>query len=73
MMNSTNKLTAAAGTVLSLLANLCVVCDVEQVAAYLDDAIVFNSDPTTHVKTIRTPFERLLRKHNPKPPPSKAR
>ena len=37
--------------------------DLEQVAAYLGDVIVFDSDPTAHVKTIRALFERL-RKHN---------
>lgn len=35
----------------------------EQVVAYLDDAIVFESDPSAHVKTIRALFERL-RMHN---------
>ena len=44
----------------------------EQVAAYLDDVIVFDSDPWTHVKTIRALLERL-RKHNLKLSPSKAR
>ena len=44
----------------------------EQVAAYLDDVIVFDSDPSIHVKTIRALFERL-RKHNLKLSPSKAR
>ena len=44
----------------------------EQVAAYLDDAIVFDSDPIAHVQTIRSLFERL-RKHNLKLSPSKAR
>ena len=44
----------------------------EQVAAYLDDVIVFESDPAAHVQTIRTLFERL-RKHNLKSSPSKAR
>ena len=46
--------------------------DLEQVAAYLGDVIVFDSDPTAHVKTIRALFERLP-KHNLKPTPSKAR
>ena len=41
-------------------------------AAYLDDVIVFDSDPVAHVRTIRSLFERL-RKHNPKLSPSKAR
>ena len=44
----------------------------EQVAAYLDDVIVFDSDPSAHVKTIRALFERL-RKHNLILSPSKAR
>ena len=44
----------------------------EQVAAYLDDVIVFDSDPSAHVKTIRVLFERL-REHNVKLSPSKAR
>ena len=44
----------------------------EQVVACLGDVIVFDSDPSTHVKTIRALFERL-RKHNLKLSPSKAR
>ena len=44
----------------------------EPVAAYLDDVIVFDSDPSTQVKTIRALFERL-RKHNVNLSPSKAR
>ena len=32
-----------------------------QVVAYLDDVIVFDSDPTAHVKTIRALFERLCK------------
>ena len=40
--------------------------------AYLEDVIVFDSDPSTYVKTIRALFERL-RKHNLKLSPSKAR
>ena len=44
----------------------------EQIAAYLDDVIVFNSDPSAHVKTIRALFEQL-RKHNLKLSPPKAR
>ena len=35
----------------------------EQVAAYLDDVLVFGSDSTAHVKTIRALFDRL-RKRN---------
>ena len=49
-----------------------VIKGLAQVAAYLDDVIVFDSDPTAHVKTRRALFERL-RKHNLKLPPSKAR
>ena len=41
-------------------------------AAYLDDVIVFDSDPIAHVQTIRFLFERL-RKHDLKLSPSKAR
>ena len=44
----------------------------EQVAAYLDDVIVFDSDPSTHVKIICPLFKRL-RKHNLKLSPSKAK
>ena len=40
--------------------------------AHLDDAIVFDSDPTVHVKTMRTLFEHL-HEHNLKFSPSKAR
>ena len=43
-----------------------------QVAAYLDDVIVFDSDPTAQVKAMRALFERL-RKHNLKFSPSKTR
>ena len=49
-----------------------VIKGLEQVEAYLDDVIVFHSDPTAHVKTMRTLFERL-RKHILKFSPSKAR
>ena len=49
-----------------------VIKGLTQVAAYLDDVIVFDSDPVTHVRTIRSPFERL-RKHNLKLSSSKAR
>ena len=44
----------------------------EQVVAYLDDVIVFDSDPQAHDKTIRALFERL-RQHNLKLSLSKAR
>ena len=49
-----------------------VIKGLEQVAAYLDDGIVFDSDPTAHVATMRALFERL-RKHNLKFSPTKAR
>ena len=49
-----------------------VIQDLKQVAAYLDDAIVFDSDLVAHVHTIRSLFERL-RQHNLKRSPSKAR
>ena len=49
-----------------------VIKDLKQVAAYLDDIIVFDSDPIAHVQTIRSLFERL-RKHNLTLSPSKAR
>ena len=42
-----------------------------QVAAYLDDVLVFDPDPTAHVKNMHTLFERL-RKHILKFSPSKA-
>ena len=44
----------------------------KQVAAYLDDVNVFTSDPSAHVKSIRSLFERL-RKQNLKLSPSKSR
>ena len=44
----------------------------EQVAAYVNDVIVFDSDPSASVKTIRFLFERL-RKRNFKLSASKAR
>ena len=46
--------------------------DFKHVATYLDDVIVFDSDPITHVQTVRFLFERL-RKHTLKLSPSKAR
>ena len=49
-----------------------VIKDLNQVAAYLDDVIVFDSDPIAHVQTIHSLVERL-RKHNIKFSPSKAR
>ena len=41
----------------------------EQVAAYLDGVIVFDSDPTAHFETMRVLFDRL-RKHTLKLSPS---
>ena len=49
-----------------------VIKDLQQVAAYLDDVIVFDCDPIAHVPTIRSLFERL-RKDNLKLSPSRAR
>ena len=49
-----------------------VIKGLEQLAAYLDDVIVFDPNPTAHIKTMRTLFERL-RMHNLKFSPSKAR
>ena len=42
------------------------------VAAYLDDLTMFDSDPSAHVLTITEPFKQL-RKHNLKLSPSKAK
>ena len=41
-------------------------------AAYVDDMIVFDSDRTAHIKTMRALFE-CLRKHKLKLSPTKAR
>ena len=49
-----------------------VIKDFKQVAVYLDDVIVFDSDPVAHVRTICSLVERL-RMHDPKFFPSKAR
>ena len=49
-----------------------VIKGVEKVAAYLDDVVVLDSDPTARVKTTRALFERL-RKHTRKLSPSKVR
>ena len=49
-----------------------VIRDLKHAAAYLDDGIVFDSDPIPHVLTIRSLFERL-RKRNLKLSPSKTR
>ena len=49
-----------------------VIKNLKQVAPYLDDVIVFDSDPVAHVRTSRSLFERL-RKHNLKLFPTKAR
>ena len=43
-----------------------VIKSLKQVAAHLDDVIVFDSDPVAHIRTI-------LRKHNLKLSPLKAR
>ena len=48
-----------------------VIKDLKQVAAYLDDVIVSDSDQIALFQTIRSLFERL-RKHNLKLSPSKA-
>ena len=52
--------------------NEVMIKSLKQVTAYLDDVIVFDSDPEAHVRTIRSLFERL-RNHNLKLSPSKAR
>ena len=49
-----------------------VIKGLEKVAAHHHHGIVFDPDPTAHVKAIRTFFERLLR-YNLKFSPSKAR
>ena len=49
-----------------------VIKDLKQVATYLDDVIMFDSNPIAHVQTIRSLFERL-RKHTRKLSLSKAR
>ena len=49
-----------------------MINDLKQVAAYLDDVVVFDSDPIAHVQTIFSCFERI-RKQNLKLFPSKAR
>ena len=40
-----------------------VIKDLKQVVAYLDDVIVFDSDPIAHVQMIRSLFEHR-RKYN---------
>ena len=47
-----------------------VIKGLEKVAAYLDDVVSLDFDPTAHVKTIQALFERI-RKHNLKLSPSK--
>ena len=47
-----------------------MINDLKQVAAYLDDVVVFDSDPIARVQTIRSLFERL-RKHNLSFPPQR--
>ena len=49
-----------------------VIKGLAQVAAYLDDVIAFDSDPTVHVDTIQALSERL-RQTRPQALPSKAR
>ena len=49
-----------------------VIKDLVNVAAYLDDVIVFDPDPAAHVLNIRA-FFKQLRKHNLKLSPSKAK
>ena len=49
-----------------------VIKDLERVAAYFDDVIVFDPDPASHVDNIRALFQRL-RKHNLKLSPAKAK
>ena len=49
-----------------------VIKDLKQVAAYLDDVIVFDFNAIAQVQTIRSLFERL-RKQNLRLSPSKAR
>ncbi len=49
-----------------------VIKGLERVAAYLDDIIVFDPDPTAHVANMRALFERL-RKHHLKLSPAKAK
>ena len=51
---------------------IAVIKGLAQVAAYLGDVIVFDSDPTARVKTMQALFQRL-RKQNFKLSPSKAR
>ena len=48
-----------------------VIKDLKQVVAYLDDVIVFDSDPIAHVQMIRSLFEHR-RKYNLKLSPGKA-
>ena len=49
-----------------------VIKGLDRVAAYLDDVMVFDPDPATHVDNIRSLFERLG-KHNLKLSPYKAK
>ena len=49
-----------------------IIKDLANVAAYLDDVIVFDSDPPAHILTIAGLFKKL-RKHNLKLSPSKAK
>ena len=45
--------------------------DLDRVAAYLNDVVVYDPEPAAHVANIRSLFERL-RKHNLKRLPSEA-
>lgn len=49
-----------------------VIKNLERVVAYLDDVLVFDPDPSTHINNTRALFERL-RKHNLKLSPAKAK
>ena len=69
--NARWRLKSGEGLLLPAVVNK-VTKRLEEVAAYLDDVIVSDSDPTAHVKTVRALFKRL-RKHNLKLSPSKAR
>ena len=62
--------TASAGWFVKVINE--VIKGLENVVANLDDVIVFDSNLTVHVKTMRALFESL-RKHNLELFPSKAR
>ena len=44
-----------------------VIKDLERVAAYLDDVIVFDTDPASHVDNIRDLFQRLRKQPKTSP------